>query len=49
MRKSEEGTFTGMKRFLNKLEEKPIVLSIAHSLVKNILMAIEFTKAVTGT
>lgn len=34
--------------FLNKFEEKPIVQSIAHSLAKDILMAIEFTKEVTG-
>lgn len=30
--------------FLNKCEEKPIVQSTAHSLAKNILIAIEFTK-----
>lgn len=35
------------KTFLNKFEEKPIVQSIAHSLSKDILIAIEFTKDVT--
>lgn len=48
MRKSEEGIFIGMKRFLNKFEEKLIVLLIVYFFVKNIFRVIEFIKVVIG-